>query len=98
MIMNIQLLHHEMLNKGICFEVGLTNVELEAIEQLFAFHFPPDLKHFLKHGLPVSENEWEFPHWREALYKDKAKHILIEKLSWPKEGIAFDIQNGFWLD
>lgn len=98
MKMNIQLLHNEMLKKGICFEVGLTNLELEAIEHLFAFHFPPDLKDFLKHALPVSENEWKFPHWREALYKDKAKHILMEKLNWPQEGIAFDIQNGFWLD
>ncbi|ENX42777.1 hypothetical protein [Acinetobacter sp. NIPH 2100] len=96
--MNIQLLHTELLKHCIQFETGLTEYEIEAIEQLFRFHFPPDLKLFLKYGLPVSENEWKFPHWRETLHSDKAKNMLMERLNWPQEGIAFDIKNGFWLD
>jgi len=96
--MNIQLLHTELLKHGIQFDTGLTEAEIEAIEQLFRFHFPPDLKLFLKYGLPVSENEWKFPRWREALHSDKAKNMLIAQLKGPQEGIAFDIKNGFWLD
>ncbi|ENX34605.1 hypothetical protein F889_01893 [Acinetobacter colistiniresistens] len=98
MIINIKLLHDEMLKKGIRFETGLTYTELEAIEQLFAFHFPIDLKIFLNHYLPISEKAWGFPNWRKALCDDQEKNMIIDRLNYPKEGIAFDIQQGFWLD
>ncbi|QGJ69950.1 Hypothetical protein PBC10988_16390 [Planctomycetales bacterium 10988] len=69
--------------KGIAFEKGLTDQEIEDIESSYRFSFPPDLRWFLQQGLP--KDKW-FPNWRkqDALLQD-----FFDKV-W--EGILFDIE------
>lgn len=73
----------------VIFEPGLTSSEIKRIETTHKFTFPPDLKAFLMHALPVSEG---FVHWRKA---DNA--FINDYLAWPYETMCVDIQhNLFW--
>jgi hypothetical protein len=63
---------------------------VEDIENNYQFKYPPDLRAFLMHTLPTSPR---FPNWRDS---DQTQ--IIKMLSWPYEGICFDIEfNNFWL-
>ncbi len=76
---------------SIRIEDGLTEQELANCEERFDFRFPLDLREFLQIVLPTGQG---FPNWRCG---DEA--ILRERLVWPFEGMAFDIEhNSFWLD
>lgn len=69
---------------------GLADAEISKVERTFGFRYPPDLREFLQHALPVSP---AFPNWRE-----ESEASLRERLDWPADGICFDIvNNGFWL-
>jgi hypothetical protein len=83
-------------NKGIYFEKGLSDIEYNAIVSMFGISFPYDLKCFLQTAFPISAG---FVNWRKALvYKEERKHVK-ERLSWPIEGILFDVcNNEFWDD
>jgi hypothetical protein len=71
------------------FAPGLSDSEVAAAEQTFAFRFPPDLRAFLQTALPCGQ----FPNWRSG---DEA--ALRSRLDLPRKGILFDVQhNGFWL-
>jgi len=71
-------------------EPGLSEAELAAIEAEFAFKFPPDLRLVLSLGLPSGGG---FPPWRDKSQRDE----LTGRLSWPLEGMQFDIEkNAFW--
>lgn len=75
---------------GILFEPGLTAAEIDAIEKMYAFEFPPDLKSFLMFALPVNKG---FINWRHA-----SSETIKERLNWPYEGMRFDVEaNTFWL-
>jgi hypothetical protein len=75
----------------IALEPGLSDEEVERVQQRFRFRFPPDLRALLCTALPVSSR---FPNWRSALDDD-----LDTLLDWPADGICFDIQHGnFWLE
>src|SRR5207302_6554224 len=53
--------------------------------------FPPDLRSFVQHALPVS-GSWV--DWRGCL-----EATVRERLEWPADGICFDVEHaGFWLD
>ncbi len=86
---------------GIIFEDGLSDAEIEAVENKFSFVFPPDLKMFLQMALPVSlppnparTHKNPFPNWR---FEDENQ--IRDRLNWPYEGMCFDIKNNnFWMD
>ena len=85
----LEALRETLLAKSIDLEPGLTEEELQRVEQAFGFRFPPDLRAVLQFMLPVSEG---FPHWRDEKVQD-----LIEWFDVPAEGIAYDVEeNDFW--
>ena len=75
---------------GVVFESGLTGQEVRRSETAYGFCFPPDYRAFLMYALPTSHG---FIDWRNA---DETR--IQERLSWPYEGMCFDIEhNHFWL-
>lgn len=89
---------NRMKSRSVVFEPGLTDLEIENIEQRFGFRFPPDLRVLLQSALPVGiaskDKGGTFPNWRE----DNVEQ-LEARLNWPWEGMVFDIENNaFWLD
>jgi hypothetical protein len=72
-------------------EPGLSQIECAVIERRYGFTFPPDLREFLSLGIPVGEG---WVNWRTTIQKE-----IRWKLSWPLEGICFDIKNNvFWMN
>jgi hypothetical protein len=70
---------------------GLSEGELDAVEDEFGFHFADDHRAFLGAGLPVGRG---WPDWRDG---DRAQ--LWERLALPVEGVLFDVaQSDFWYD
>jgi hypothetical protein len=68
---------------------GLTDSEVKAIQNRFGFTFPPDLRVVLQFAVPIGKR---FPNWR-----DESETALRSRLTWPLEGIWFDVEsNGFW--
>jgi hypothetical protein len=87
-----------LTSRNVIFENGLTDAEVKRVEVRFGFEFPPDLRAFLQTALPVAvrskPEDRSFPNWRISEPDD-----IVRKLTWPFEGIAFDIENNvFWLD
>ena len=92
----INQLFRQLKEKGIAFEPGLTDIEIEQIHHEFGVTFPPDLKLLLQTELPVGER---FPNWRLGINKQYGRQIIESRLSWPLDGMLFDIKNNtFWLD
>jgi len=70
---------------------GLSEHELAAIEDYWAFRFPPDLREMLQVALPLMP---PFPDWRG--YRTSQVCDLME---WPVDGICYDVEHDdFWLD
>ncbi|MFF2629832.1 hypothetical protein ACFVUN_29215 [Kitasatospora griseola] len=68
---------------------GLTERELDAVEDRFGFRFAADHRAFLAAGLPTG------PSWPDWRYGDPER--LREWLARPVEGVLFDVRgNGFW--
>ena len=68
---------------------GLSDVEVEAIEQRFGFTFADDHRAFLAAGLPVGPR---WPDWRTGQPDE-----LRAWLDRPVEGVLFDVEhNDFW--
>src|SRR5690348_10376070 len=77
--------------QGIALGKGLTDSEVDRAQNKYGFRFPPDLRELLQYGLPIGP---AFPNWR-----DEPDESIRSRLSWPLEGIEFDIaQNGFWME
>ena len=90
----MKLLIQLLKNKGIQFTKGLTDEELITVEADFDFWFPPDWRILLCMESPVSKG---FVDWKKALSSRKYENEILERLSWPLEGMLFDIQNNvFW--
>ncbi|MEV4869202.1 hypothetical protein [Streptomyces syringium] len=69
---------------------GLSERELDAVEDRFGFSFSADHRVFLAAGLPHGSRRW--PDWRNGDPED-----LAARLSQPVEGVLFDVEhNGFW--
>src|SRR5687768_1285375 len=78
-------------NRGVLLEPGLTSRQIEAVEEMHSFRFPPDLRALLETALPVGRT---FPDWRAP-----NSASIGERLSWPADGICFDIEhNDFWFE
>lgn len=89
--MNIEFYKTTLEKAGVVFESGLTEAEISAVENLYQFRFPPDLREFLMFALPVSPN---FMNWR-----DVNDPKIAEQFEWIYESFYFDIEhNSFWLD
>jgi hypothetical protein len=89
--MDLAYCNERLAQAGVRFEEGLTGAEIAAVEKEFGFLFPPDLREFLSHALPVSVGWLDWRHEKRSEIK--------RRLEWPYEGICFDIQhNGFWLN
>lgn len=74
---------------GVTLKAGLSDAELAAAESRVGCDFPPDLRSFLQTALPVGD---VWPDWRNL-----QSPMLEDKLAWPCDGFAFDINNGvFW--
>lgn len=75
---------------GATLAAGLTDAELETVENRFDFTFPPDLRRLLGIALPLGDRSW--PDWRHGSDED-----LAGRLAWPIDGILYDVeQNAFW--
>jgi hypothetical protein len=83
-------------------EPGLTDVEFARVEREFGFEFSEDHRAFLAAGLPtgfippepgVSRDPRPWPDWRNDDPDD-----LRERLTWPVDGVLFDVGHGYWND
>ena len=87
--MNLSTVKEKLEAAGVAFDKGLTEREIQLVEQSFRFSFPPDLKALLMFALPCGKS---WPNWRNL--EDPQIEVMM---SWPTEGICFDIENnGFW--
>lgn len=91
---------HTVINllkdKGVSFDSGLSEKEIEGLKEQWNIVFPPDLKLFLQTALPVSDS---FVHWRYGLRSEKGRKEIERWLRWPLEGMLFDIRsNNFWME
>ena len=82
--------------KKVKFEHGLSDEEVQQIENKFNLKFPPDLRDFLQTELPISN---DFVNWRLGLKSEGEAINISKKIAWPFDGMAFDIEhNAFWLE
>jgi hypothetical protein len=71
------------------FEAGLTDSEVDQIENRFDFCFPPDLRSFLQTNVPF----WNSPRWHTATDAD-----IQSWFDEPMTGVLLDVEhNEFWL-
>lgn len=72
---------------GVRVDPGLTDGQLDAIERRFGFRFGVDHRRLLLAGQPVGGRWYD---WRTAEPSDP-------QLSWPLEGMLFDVEHDqFW--
>jgi hypothetical protein len=95
-MMDIEMVVTKLKTKGVGFAEGLSEKELQHIETINNFRFPPDLRTFLNYALPVSDSgggRQGFPNWREnpqAVFEERQKFLL--------SSIQFDVEfNNVWL-
>jgi hypothetical protein len=95
-ISSIRVVHANLEEKGIVFEVGMSAEEIARTEGQYGITFPPDLSEFLSWGLPISP---DFPNWRSGeVQLGRSPMTLFELLELPAQGICLDIeQNDFWM-
>jgi hypothetical protein len=92
---NIENIIQILSQKGVRFEIGLSEEEVLQVEEKFNFKFPPDLKLFLQKALPISEN---FVNWRLGIKSNKETNKIVDRLEYPLDGMLFDIEkNNFWV-
>jgi hypothetical protein len=83
-------------SRGVTLKPGLTAAEIQRVEEIHRFRFPPDLRSLLSCALPIGPKypggPTSFPDWRSP-------ESVQEQLDWPFEGIAFDIEHAaFWWE
>ena len=89
-LMNLKRIRSSLEQVGMEFDRGLDEEEAARAERRFGFEFPDDLRRWLMFALPRGPR---FPNWRDI---DDPE--LLRALSWPLEGLWFDVQhNAFWL-
>lgn len=82
--------------KKVKFEHGLSDEEVQQIENKFNLRFPPDLQYFLQKELPISNG---FVNWRLGLQSKIEAMDIRKRIDWPFSGIVFDIEhNAFWME
>lgn len=87
--MDLEYYRRTLEQAGVKFERGLSEAEAQRAEHKYEFKFPPDLRAFLMHALPVSSG---WPNWRNVPNRE-----ILRMMNWPLEGMLFDIKvNTFW--
>jgi hypothetical protein len=90
-------LRDALASTGATISPGMTDVELDAVEARYGFHFAPDHRLMLSEGLPLdhlplSSDRPSWPDWRDG---DEVG--LRELLAFPVEGILASVERvGFW--
>jgi hypothetical protein len=74
---------------GAALEPGLSDSELDQIEQAAGFVFPPDLRQLLQFVLPTGTRVGQFPEWRTDPVR-----VLERARGYLADGVAFDVENG----
>jgi hypothetical protein len=74
-----------LVQAGVVFEPGLSQVEIQQVEEKYRFRFPPDLREFLMFAQPASNG---FINWREA-----NEDTIVKSLLWPSDNGAFDYRS-----
>ena len=79
---------------------GLKRSELDNVQRILGYTWPPDLCELLRAGLPIGKG---WPDWRaldragslEA--KDEPVQAIKRAIGWPLHGLLFDVENNsFW--
>lgn len=79
-----------MLPAGNKVERGMSERELNQVEERWEFRFAPEHRTLLSEGLPTGSRSW--PDWRDGSSED-----LAERLARPVDGVLFDVEhNRFW--
>jgi hypothetical protein len=79
-----------MLSARVEVKRGMSEWELDHVEERWGFRFAPEHRTLLGVGLPTGSRSW--PDWRDGDPED-----LAERLAWPVHGVLFDVEhNGFW--
>ena len=87
----------DIILKNYCdkYEKGLEESEITEIERVYGVTFPKTLKDFLRIGVPISENDWGFPNWRDL--SNKNIEIISKRINAPYEWLKIDVlKHGFW--
>ena len=80
-----------MLSARVEVKRGMSERELDHVEERWGFRFAPEHRTLLSAGLPTGSRSW--PDWREGDPED-----LAERLAWPVDGVLFDVEhNAVWL-
>ncbi|MFD8386476.1 hypothetical protein ACFV2X_49620 [Streptomyces sp. NPDC059679] len=79
-----------MLSARVEIKRGMSERELDQVEEHWGFRFAPEHRTLLGAGLPTGSRSW--PDWRDGDTED-----LAERLAWPINGVLFDVEhNSFW--
>lgn len=71
--MNYTKIINALKDKGVIFEQGLSEQELNILENFYGVNFLPDLKEFLKLALPISNG---FINWRDMSLDNIKKYKI----------------------
>ena len=87
----IEMVFKRVRQSGYEVALGLSDREVDTIEDRYDLRFPHDLRRFLHIGMPLSGG---WMNWR-----DDSEEAIRKVLDWPADGICFDIEHsGFWRD
>ncbi|MGI5196310.1 hypothetical protein ACQEVY_22115 [Streptomyces sp. CA-288835] len=79
-----------MLPSQVEIKRGMSDWELDQVEERWGFRFAPEHRTLLGAGLPTGGRSW--PDWRDGDAEE-----LAERLAWPIDGVLFDVEHsGFW--
>lgn len=73
--------------KGVSFEEGLTDEEIQIIQKRYGICFPKPLFRFLQAGVPVSDR---FYNWRDASEENVRK--IRRKINFPIRSVLKDVE------
>ncbi len=81
-------------SRGIGLHGGLSDQQLEQAQRRYGFRFPPDLAGLLSCFVPCSHGFYD---WADQSRENET--VIKKALSWPAEGILFDVEhNSFWME
>lgn len=79
-----------LLHAGVGIAPGMSERELDRVEERWKFRFAPEHRVLLGEGLPLGSRSR--PDWRDGEPED-----LARRLAWPVDAVPFDVErNGFW--
>ena len=81
----------KMKNNGVDFAEGLTDEEIEKIEDCYRIEFPKELKAFYKEALPISNG---FYNWRDLSKSNDEK--IADRIRRPKQDLLEAFEEIDW--